>query len=26
LLENFFIDNNGKISEIYQFSRGLDKK
>ena len=26
LLENFFIDNNGKISEVYQFSKGVDKK
>ena len=26
LLENFYFDLNGKISEITQFSRGLDKK
>jgi hypothetical protein len=26
LLENFFINSAGKISEIFQFSRGLDKK
>ena len=26
LLETFYINNDGKISEIYQYSRGLDKK
>ncbi len=26
LLESFYINNAGKISEVYQFSKGLDKK
>ena len=26
LLESFYINNDGKISEVYQFSKGLDKK